>query len=99
MAVLDRSADALRRRATHLRRLARLIDHAELWDVGLRSDDATWVGPTASAFRDDLLHSCGDVRRAHDELLAGAVRLDRAADAAELAARAALALPTVPAPR
>ena len=90
MASASNSAAELRRRAGSLRRSAHLIDVAELWVLRRRAGEDVWIGPTASAFLDDLTVAEAQLRAAYEELCDAARRLELLADQAEAIANAAL---------
>lgn len=82
------AAAAVRARAAALRRLAALIERADVARLVRLAGDDTWIGATAQACRDDLATSMRRLDRAADDLRREAVVLDHRADV--LAATAAM---------
>jgi hypothetical protein len=79
------SAEQLRTRARALRQLAARVSVCTGLTLHQRAGDDTWIGPTASRCRDDLLTVRRELLTAHDELIAAARRLERQATELEVA--------------
>ena len=87
---LRRAAGRAREEATQLRRLAGRLDASHVHELARLSGDDTWVGPTATAFRDAVGHgrleldaAATDLRRHAGLLELDAQELDGAARRAE----------------
>jgi hypothetical protein len=82
--VQDPTSAELRRRASALRQIARIIDGSSLHQLAARSGDDTWQGPTALAFRQELHQAQRTLDNAMHELVAGASRLEHEAHEIDL---------------
>lgn len=77
----------LRRRAQVLRRLGRLLGDTPATALALRAGPEVWAGPAAQQCLDDLRRLAVGLRRAADEAIAAAHRLETRAALVEEATR------------
>ena len=77
----------LRRRAQVLRRLGRQLGDTPATALALRAGPEVWAGPAAQQCLDDLRRLTSALRRAADDALVAARRLEARAVLAEEAAR------------
>lgn len=101
------AARELRARAERVRRLGHAMSRSVIAELRAAGGPEVWLGPTASAFGDEVMSATRTLTRAIDDLqraahlmVAEADRLDAAERAAAVAAAApstaALAVPTQP---
>jgi hypothetical protein len=89
---LRAAARRARHEAAELRRLAARLDGSHAYQLGLLGGDRTWVGPTATAFQEEVRRcrleldaAAGDLRHHAGVVELDAEELDRAAARAEWA--------------
>jgi hypothetical protein len=89
-------ADRLRERADACRHLARQLDDAAVLDLHRHSGEATWQGPVAIEFDDQLAFHRARLQDAVDQLRVDALGLSAEADDLERRGAYLAALPIAP---